>query len=55
MLLFGISMSASVRISNALGAGCPRGARRATLAAFGMTLLVLAAAITSLLLLKVGL
>jgi hypothetical protein len=53
MLLFGVSMSASVKISNALGAGCPRGARRATATALGITLVVLAAMITALLLLRV--
>ncbi|EFN53551.1 hypothetical protein CHLNCDRAFT_58521 [Chlorella variabilis] len=52
MLLFGLSMSASVKISNALGAGCPNGARRATLTCFNLTLAALAAAISALMLLK---
>ncbi|EFN52897.1 hypothetical protein CHLNCDRAFT_26336, partial [Chlorella variabilis] len=42
-LVFGLSIAASVRVSNALGARCPDTARRAILAGFAMTLALLAA------------
>jgi hypothetical protein len=53
MLIFGISVAAAVKISNALGAGCPKGARRATLTALHLTLALLVIAITALMLLRV--
>lgn len=42
MLVFGLSMAGAVRVSHALGAGCPRGARRATQAVLALALAVLA-------------
>ncbi len=49
MVVFGVSMAASIRISNALGAGCPHSARRATFAALGMTMTALSALVAALL------
>ncbi len=53
MLFFGLSMSASVRISNSLGAGCPVAARRLTAACLCLILLTLAGAISMLMILRV--
>lgn len=49
MVVFGVSMAASIRISNALGAGCPHSARRATFAALGLTMTSLAVLVAALL------
>lgn len=49
MAVFGISMSASVRISQSLGANCPRAARRATFTALALTMTVLVALVSALL------
>lgn len=49
MVVFGVSMAASIRISNALGAGCPHSARRATFAALGLTMASLAVLVGALL------
>ncbi|KAL4421824.1 hypothetical protein ABPG77_001613 [Micractinium sp. CCAP 211/92] len=51
-LFFGISMAGSIRISQALGAGCPKVARRATWAGLGLTLTIVTCLLTSLLLLQ---
>eukprot|EP00887_Chlorella_sp_A99_P002392 scaffold10.g2392.t1 len=45
VVMSGISQALSVRVSHSLGAGCPRAARRATLAAVGMQLALTAALI----------
>lgn len=47
-------MAGSIRISQALGAGCPKVARRATWAGLGLTLTIVTCLLTSLLLLQVG-
>ena len=54
MLFFGLSMAASVRISNSLGAGCPQAARRATFATLALSLVALTALLTALLMLRVS-
>ncbi|KAL4448284.1 hypothetical protein ABPG75_005503 [Micractinium tetrahymenae] len=51
-VFFGISMAGSIRISQALGAGCPKVAQRATWAGLALTLALIACLLTALLLLQ---
>lgn len=53
-VFFGISMAGSIRISQALGAGCPKLAQRATWAGLALTLALIACLLAALLALQVG-
>lgn len=52
MLVFGLSIATSVRVSNSLGAGLPHAARRAVLSSLAMTLALVAGFLVALNVLK---